>query len=368
MPATIIGLNHASAVKKWAKGLGAEVAVEDFFTRFQGTDDNSIIQEKEDLKTEAGDTLTFDLSLRIRGEGVSGDSRVDNTAENLRLLSDSVTVDQYRKQVSGGGKMSRKRTLHDLRTLAKDRLKDWWREFMEQLRFIYLSGARGVNSNFIITDPNWSGHAGMEISPPDADHLMYGGAATSKASLTAADTMSRQTISRAAVKAEMLQEINPECINMQPTMVEGAPHYVMLMSPFQEYDLRNEAGASGWLEIQKAASTALGAKSPIFRGGMGMIDNVVLHSHRWAIRFNNYGAGANVEAARALLLGRQAGIIAYGSANTESKFDWFEEMKDAGNEPVFTAGVIFGFKKTKFGGKDLGVISVDTAAKNPNAI
>ena len=198
-------------------------------------------------------------------------------------------------------------------------------------------------------------------------HIIYGGAATSKASMTAADTMDRTVIERAAVKADMLQEMNPDALTMAPSMVGGEPHYVCVMSPFQAYALRTNSGTNGWLDIQKAALTATGKDNPIFKGGLGMINNVVLHSHAWAIRFGDYGAGANVAAARALLMGRQAGVIAYGSPNRETRFNWVEELKDAGNEPVFTTGLIFGFKKTRFNNKDLGVMSIDTAAKDPNS-
>ncbi|MEN2425934.1 N4-gp56 family major capsid protein [Chromobacterium vaccinii] len=365
MGQTVVGLNDPRAVKKWSSTLAAEIGLEDYWSRFTGPNDNAVIQYQTDLESGAGDRLSFDLSLRIRGEGVAGDERVDGTAENLRLLSDEVRVDQYRKQVSAGGTMTRKRTLHNLRTVAKDRLKDWWREYMEQVRFIYLSGARGINANFIV-GTDWAGHAGNNVEAPDGDHILFGGAAVSKATLTEADKMSRTLVERAAVQAEMLQEVNPDCINMQPTMVDGAPHYVMVMNPWQTHDMRQEAGSAGWMELQKAAATALGASSPIFKGGLGMIKNVVLHEHRWGIRFGDYGAGRNVQAARALLLGRQAGVMAYGSANRETKFNWVEELKDAGNEPVFTGGLIYGFKKTKFANRDLGVIAVDTAAKNPN--
>ena len=39
------------------------------------------------------------------------------------------------------------------------------------------------------------------------------------------------------------------------------------------------------------------------------------------IRFNDYGAGANYEAARALFMGAQALVEAYGSPGTSLRFD-----------------------------------------------
>jgi N4-gp56 family major capsid protein len=95
-----------------------------------------------------------------------------------------------------------------------------------------------------------------------------------------------------------------------------------------------------------------------------MIGGAVLHKHRSVIRFSDYGAGGNVSAARALLLGRQAAVVAYGTSGG-MRYTWKEKMKDFDNEPAVSAGCIFGVKKTRFNGRDFGVMSIDTAAKDP---
>lgn len=92
----------------------------------------------------------------------------------------------------------------------------------------------------------------------------------------------------------------------------------------------------------------------------------MLHKHRNVIRFSDYGSGSNVAAARALLLGRQAAVVAYGTANG-MRYSWEENTKDYGNEPTVASGFIGGIKKTRFNGKDFGVLSIDTAAADPNA-
>jgi N4-gp56 family major capsid protein len=152
-------------------------------------------------------------------------------------------------------------------------------------------------------------------------------------------------------------------------MIDGEEHYVLLMNPFQAYDLRTASGTNTWSDYQKAMATAVGNKSPIFKGGLGMINNVVLHMHKAVVRFSDYGAGSNVAAARSLFMGVQAGAIAFGSPGTGMRFDWHEEMDDRGNQLVVDSGCIWGFKKCQFAinsvGTDFGVISVDTAAADP---
>jgi N4-gp56 family major capsid protein len=123
------------------------------------------------------------------------------------------------------------------------------------------------------------------------------------------------------------------------------------------------------LDIQKAAAAAEGRNNPMFKGSLGMYNNVILHKHRGVIRFSDYGVGNNVTAARALFLGRQAGVVAFGSSGTGLRFDWNEEMEDRGNQVVITTGSIFGVKKTAFtiGGtsRDFGTIALDTAVADP---
>ncbi len=361
---TNIPIGDPKAVKRWSGTLFLDMLKKAYFERkFIGDNQNAVIQKLTDLESAAGDTISFDVSVQLRGTPTYGDDRVEGKAENLRFFSDTISIDQMRKTVSSGGRMTRKRTTHNLRTIAKDRLSDYWAKYQDEAMFIYLSGARGINEDYFESTA-WVGYANNALQAPDAAHLMYGGTATAKNNVTNAHTMSRTLIERAAVKARMMRAVDPTKANMMPVMLGGEAHYVCLMSPFQEHDLRQESGATGWLEVQKAAAAAEGRNNPLFKGGLGMINNVVLHSHEGVIRFNDYGSGANLPAARALFLGRQAGVVAYGSNNGMRSF-WNEEPKDHGNEMEVMAGFIMGQKKTRFNGADFGVISIDTHAANP---
>jgi N4-gp56 family major capsid protein len=365
MAQTVIAWGDPKAKKAWSTGLAVDQVKKAYFEKkFVGTDENSIIQRKTELESDSGDRVSFDLSVQLRGEATEGDARLEGKEENQKYYTDEVVIDQVRHAVSAGGAMTRKRTNLNLRGNARRLLSDYWARFNDEMMFIYLSGARGINKDFLFS-LDWQGRAGNPIQAPDAGHLIYGGAATSKATLTANDKMTRIVIEKAATKATMLQAQDPESANMVPVSIDGEEHYVCVMNPFQEHDLRTSEG-SGWIDVQKAAAAAEGKANPIFKGGLGMIKNVVLHSHRNSIRFSDYGAGSNVDAGRALFMGRQAGVVAYGTSGG-MRWDWKEETKDYGNEPTVASGAIFGFKKARFNGRDFGVLSIDTAAKDPNA-
>ena len=362
---TVVPFGDPKAVKKWSASLAVDVSKVSYFERkFVGKDENAVIQRKTELETGPGDRISYDLSMELRSRPTYGDERLKGKEENLKFYTDEVAIDQLRHAVSAGGRMTRKRTPHDLRSTAKRRLSEYWARFIDEMMFIYLSGARGMNEDFIEA-PGWTGHANNPIQAPDAGHILFGGAATGKATLTADDIMSRGVIEKAVTKATMLHATDPDSASMQPVTINGEGHYVCVMSPFQEYDLRtNDQG--GWLEIQKAAAGAEGRNNPIFKGGLGMINNCVLHKHVSTIRFNDYGAGNDVAAARALFMGRQAGVIAYGTGNG-LRFSWKEEVEDYGNEPTVSSGTILGVKKSRFNDRDFGVLAIDTAAADPNA-
>lgn len=365
MGSTVIAWGDPKAQKAWSTGLAVDQVKKAYFEKkFVGTDENSIIQRKTEVETGPGDRVSFDLSVQLRGEATEGDSRLEGKEESQKYYTDEVVIDQVRHAVSAGGAMTRKRTNLNLRGNARRLLSDYWSRFYDEMMFIYLSGARGVNRDFLFP-LDWTGRASNAIQAPDAGHLLYGGSATSKASLVATDKMSTLLIEKAQVKATMLQAQDPEAANMVPVSIDGEEHYCVVMNPFQMHDLRTNAG-SGWLDIQKAAAAAEGRANPIFKGGAGMIKNVVLHEHRNAIRFGDYGAGANVGAGRALFLGRQAGVVAYGTSGG-LRWSWKEQMRDYDNEPTVAAGAIFGVKKSRFNGRDFGVLSLDTACVDPNA-
>ena len=215
----------------------------------------------------------------------------------------------------------------------------------------------------------YTGFSNNAIQWTDAEHVMYGGEATSFATISNDDQITTVEIDRAITKAVMMGGGTQGTPQIQPIMVDGEEHYVLLMSPWQAFDLRTATGASNWLEIQKAAAASEGRKSPIFKGGLGLHNSVVLHSHKGVIRFTDAGSGSDQPAARALFMGAQAAVIAFGSPGTGVRFNWHEETRDNGNQLVISTSSIFGLKKTRFTiegtAKDFGIIVLDTYSADP---
>ena len=368
MARTVVGVNDPKAVKKYSAALMLDASQKAYWNqRFmgKGNEAETPIQILTDLESDAGEEIKYDLLMELRMEPIEGDDTLEGNEEAQRFFTDSIYIDQARCGVNTGGRMTRKRTIHNLREKAKRLQSSWWARFMDELCFIYLSGARGINENFIIR-PGYTGRAGNALVAPDAAHYFTGGSATAFNNITAGDKMDLALIDRLVTRSETQGGGATDIPVMQPVTLDGEKHFVLVMHTWQEDDLRRASGGSTWLDIQKAAATALGRQSPIFKGGLGMYRNVVLHSHRNVIRMNNAGAGGNVESARALFMGAQAGVAAFGSPGTGMRFEWFEQTRDNGNMVVISTSSIFGVKKATYktdaGNQDVGVFSADTAA------
>lgn len=368
MARTIIGVNDPKAVKKYSGLLAMDTSQKGYWSsRFMGRGEAAEvpIQILTDLETDAGEQIFYDLLAEMRMAPVEGEDNLENNEERQRFYTDSVYIDQARCGVNTGGRMTRKRTLHNLREKARRQQSNWWARVHDELNFMYMSGARGINENFLFPT-DYTGRANNPFTSPDSQHKLYGGNATSYASLDANDKLDLFTVGRAVTRAAV-QGGGPTGVPvLQPCKVDGNETFVFVMHSWQEDDLRTSTVVGDWLDIQRAAAGAEGRNNPMFKGGLGMYRGVILHSHRNVIRFNDAGAGSNVEAARGLFLGSQAMVVAYGSPGTNMRFDWHEETRDNGDKVVISSSSIFGCKKVRFttdeaGAQDFGVFAVDTA-------
>lgn len=368
MGKTVVGVNSPRAVKRFSGELAVETSQAAYFGRrftAVGNTAKTPIQLLTDLESEAGELITYDLLAELRMAPIEGDDILEGKEEAQRFYTDQLYIDQARGGVNTGGRMSRKRTLHDLRVRAKAQQVEWWARFQDELTFSYLSGSRGVNDNFLLPR-SFVGRAGNALTAPTVNHHLFAGSATASNNITAGDKMTLKVIGDAATRAATQGGGATNIPVMQPCVVDGEEVFVMVMHTWQEDDLRNNATTGEWMDLQKAAAGAVGAKSPLFRSALGMHRGVVLHSHKNVIRHDNHGSGQNVATARALFMGAQAGVMAFGSPGTGMRFGWHEETADRGNQVVITTSSIFGVKKTTFdwdGVKhDQGVYAIDAAA------
>lgn len=361
MAATEFAVGDALAVQRWSLSLAHEAEVRQYFRKFMGKGPDALIKVQTELNKQAGEKITVALRMKLSGDGIEGDNAIEGTSaeESLTFHNDALFIDQRRKGTKSKGKMSEQRVPYNMRKEGRDALAIWYAEDYDQQIMCYLAGARGVDTSFHV-GTSWTGRASNSLQSPDSDHILYGGTASSKATISTSDDMALTILERLVAKAETADPM------IQPFMIEGEKHFVLLMHTFQAYALRTSTSSNDWLEITKMAGSR-GNKNNLFLNALGNYGGVIMHKHRNVIRFSDYGASANLAAARALFLGAQAGMIAWGGGSAYGRYSWNEETDDRGNALAITAGTIYGCKKSRYNSADFGVIAVDTYAVDPNA-
>jgi N4-gp56 family major capsid protein len=361
MAATEFELGNALAVQRWSLSLAREAEVRQYFRKFMGTGPDALIKVQTELNKKAGEKITVALRMKLSGDGIEGDNVIEGTSaeEALTFYNDSLFIDQRRKGTKSKGKMTEQRVPYNLRKEGRDALAMWFAEDYDQQIMMFLAGARGVDSSFFV-DTSWTERANNSLQSPDSDHIIYGGTASSKTTLTSSDKMDLNVVERLTAKAETSDPM------IQPFMIDGEKHFVLLMHTYQAYDLRTGTSSNDWVEITKAAGPR-GDKNNLFLNALGSYGGVIMHKHRNVIRFDDYGTDADLDAARSLFLGAQAGMIAWGGGSAYGRYSWNEEKDDRGNALAITAGCIYGVKKSRYNSADFGVIAVDTYATDPNA-
>jgi N4-gp56 family major capsid protein len=359
MGATEFALGNALAVQRWSTSLAVEAEKKQYFRKFMGTDENALIKIQQELIKKAGEKITVGLRMKLSGDGIEGDSTIEGTSaeEALNFFYDALFIDQRRKGTKSKGQMSEQRVPYSMRKEGRDALATWFAEDYDEQIMMYLSGARGVDTSFHVPT-TWTGRANNTIATPDSGHIFYAGDATSSADMDSADIMDLSIIDRCVAFVETTDPA------MLPLMVDGELKFILLMHIWQAFDLRKSTSTNDWIDIHKNTD---GKESLIYKNALGEYNGMVMHKHRNVIRFSTYGAASTLTAARALLLGAQAGIIAWGGNGAPGRYTWNEETDDRGNALAITAGSIYGVKKARYNSKDFGVVAVDTYCDDPNS-
>lgn len=353
----------------WSKDLLDDVQrdVEGVF-QFMGEGANNVIQVSRELEKRKGDTETFGLVARLKGNGVTGDDELEGNEESMLSYSEQVAIDQIRNAVRLKGKLDAQKTVYDQISSARENLRMWLKQYLAQQIMFKLGGVTNttlvdVNGDALVGSPTWSNTPDYI---PDADEAAGSGArylcvdSGGTDALTAGtDIMTLDMVTDAATKAKLC---NPK---IQPLESNGESFYVMYLHPLQARDIKK---SSAWKTAQQDARVR-GEKNPVFRGALGYWSNVLLLENEFvpfldiSVAGNSFrgaasGTDCTADAARALLCGRQAVLMAEAS-NPEALV---VKSFDFDNKEAVAVSFIGGMQKAMFNSKEFGVIAVDSAA------
>ena len=313
-----------------------------------GTDVNKPIQLLRDLERVAGDTIQYDLVVDVKGDAVYGDDQIKGKEKQISFYVDQVHIDQVRQSIDAGGRMTRKRTKHDLRATGKSILTRWFARFYDEAITCYLAGTRGEGTNQWVLPTSWSGFAGNSLEAPDSAHAL-----TIDSSGNISHTKTDATTFALSWLDKIERYISTMDVPPNPIYVDGEPCYVLILSPYAVEQLKTATSAGSWLDIQKSAGVR-GPDNPIFKDALGKYGRFILHRYS-KIPYTTSGSD---QFSHNLLLGAQSAALAFGDAGGQFGMNWNEETDDRGNRLVITAGSILGVKKCRFNGTDFGAITV----------
>jgi len=261
--------------------------------------------------------------------------------------------------------MSEQRIPFSIREEAYLGLRDWFARRFEICGMNQLSGNTN-QSNTVFTGNN------ATVAPAAANWLFAGpGDSASEASLTtsASSLFRLADIDRMVLAAKTMAR-NP----VRPFMIEGQQKYVLLIHPYQHYQLRTNGNTGQYLDIQKAAMQGGQiTKNPLYTGAVAEWNGCIIHEAPYACWGTGQAADraavqigqANV--ARAVLCGAQALAFCTGqdTSGPNAEPNWYEELFDYGNKLGVSAGLIGGLKKNVYNSADFATIALKTYAVQP---
>ena len=352
MSTTSFGVNDALAVKLWSKELTRAEREKCEIAPLMGEDPDSIIHVKKETQKGAGDKVTFGLRAVLSGDGITENEVAEGNGESLTTYSDSIYINELGNVAAAKSEntIDQQRVPFDLRAECKDALAEWW---ANRLSVAFFNQVCGYVPQ---TNTKYSGL--NSITAHTSSRKIFAGTVSADESLTAADTFTLDLIDQAVEMAKVGDNM------IRPIKIGGQDRYVVYLHPYQVTSLRTNYSSGQWGDIQKAALMASNdTKHPIYSGALGVYNGCVLRSSQHVTQGVNSSTSAAITTVRrAVLLGAQAAVAAFGQRNGAGKYRWNEELFDHKRRLEVSAWSIMGMKKTVFNSTDFGALTISTYA------
>lgn len=346
-----------------------------------------------DLAKGAGDSVSIDLFNILQGKPVMGDKRITGKMMGLTSSSMDVRINQFRGGADTGGKMTQKRTEHNLRNIAMGGLQAWMSRLEDQVGLVQLAGARGSQGNAdwvvpLANDPDFAEILVNPIKAPTKNRYFAANDATTPADIGTNDALTFQDIER------IVASLREAPARMQSIKIKGDdkawndPLWAMFLTERQWLYLKSRTSQTQWRAAVQNAMERKSAsiKHPLFDSFETLMWDgmLVKRLNQYAIRFNSGDSvvtdtggadgGTYTESIvqttqpvdRGIIVGAQALAKAFGKSQSDYFYDWSEEKVDHGNAIEIVGAGMGGTAKIRFKidgvDTDFGVAVVDSYA------
>ena len=256
--------------QQWDDKFFAEYVRDNRFKRYMGTDENSIIQLKEDLTKAPGDKVTFASINKLAGAGVTGNTTLEGNEEEMDARSMAVTVAPLRHAVAVTNWDEQKSAI-DLRNASKMMLKLWSMEKMKTALIDALGSINGVAyaSSSAAQRNTWV--------VDNVDRVLFGklksnySATHATALATIDNTDDKLTTSAVSLMKRIAQNASPA---IKPIRLnEDEEWYVLFANSLAFRDLSQDTAMTA---ANRDARMRGVADNPLFTGGSLVWDGVII--------------------------------------------------------------------------------------------
>lgn len=284
--------------QQWDDKFFAAYIRDNRFKRYMGTDENSIIQLKEDLTKKKGDKVTFALVNELTNSGVTGNQTLEGNEEGLDSRSHPLTVAPLRHAVAVTDWDEQKSAI-DLRDAGKMMLKMWAMSKMRDGIIDALGSINGVTyasssaaqRNAWIVDNQDRVQIGALRSNYNATH------ATALANID--NTADKLTPEAVSLMKRLAQTCSPK---IRPIRLnEDEEWYVLFANSraFRDFSLNSTV-----VQANREARNR-GLDNPLFTGGSLVWDGVIVREIPEIAILTGVGAGS-IDVGQVYLCGAQA--------------------------------------------------------------
>jgi N4-gp56 family major capsid protein len=335
-------------VEQWDDQFFKEYLTENRFSREFGTDENAIIQTKENLTKKKGDRVNFALVNKLTNDATTGSQTMEGNEEDMTSRSFEVTVNKRRNGVRVA-EIEEQFSAIGLRDAGRAVLMDWSQKDTEILIIRALASKNGVRYT--------SSTEGQRDAwlVDNADRVLFGALRSNASSLdhstalatcdTTNDKLNAAAVSKMKAIAESIA--NPRIRPTKSTaMTNGRRYYVMYAHPYAFNDLKNDTtivAAQQYVNVEME-------NNRLFHGGDLLWDGVIIKNvtetnndgtHEWD--FGLVG-DSSARVVGAYLVGAQAIGAAYARRWKTQTEDF-----DYGDKHGVEISSIYGIEKMLFG-------------------
>ena len=340
-------------VQQWEDKFFSEYLHDGGFKPLMGTNENAVIQVKEDLTKKKGDSITIALVNRLTNAAVTGTSTLEGNEEDMASRSMRIYVDKRRNAVRIA-EMSEQKSAISLRQAGRATLLDW---ATEDTRDLVIKALGSINGDISFTASTEAQRDAWLVDNSDRVYFGAGVGSFTDASAdfalldTTADKFNATALDGMILKAKTC---SPKIRPMRDSG-NGKRYYVAFANPHAFKDLRDS------LDTEVLAQTVVQMQaSKLFEGGDIMWNGVIVKEVDNMPIYTNLGASATTEVTPVYLCGAQALAVAYAK-----RWKTVTEEFDYGDKYGVAVDGIYGVRKVIMGSgsgdtddlKDHGVVT-----------